>query len=114
MQDEEQRKQFLQKTFNTVAQDYGLRAGRFFHLSGEVMAELLGLGGNESVLDVASGTGATALPLARRLPQGQVTAVDFSSGMLKQAHLNELIPLCDDKGLWLEIDVNFTCGVKAI
>lgn len=62
MQDEEQRKQFIQKTFNTVAQDYGLGASRFFHLSGEVMAELLGLDGDESVLDVASGTGATALP----------------------------------------------------
>jgi len=84
MQDEAKRKQFIQKTFNTVAQDYGLRASRFFHLSGEIMAELLGLDGDESVLDVASGTGAAALPLAKLLPQGAVTAVDFSSGMLKQ------------------------------
>ena len=30
----------------------------------------------------------------------------------KQAHLNELIPLCDDKDLWLEIDINFTSGIK--
>lgn len=88
MQDEEQRKQFIQKTFNTVARDYGLRASRFFHLSGEVMVELLGLDGDETVLDVASGTGATALPLAKKLPQGQVTAVDFSSGMLKQAGMS--------------------------
>jgi len=85
MQDEAKRKQFIQKTFNTVAQDYGLRASRFFHLSGEIMAELLGLDGDESVLDVASGTGAAALPVAKLLPQGAVTAVDFSSGMLKQA-----------------------------
>lgn len=85
MQDEAQRKQLIQKTFNTVAQDYGLRASRFFHLSGEIMAELLELDGDESVLDVASGTGATALPLAKKLPHGNVTAVDFSSGMLKQA-----------------------------
>jgi SAM-dependent methyltransferase len=49
------------------------------------MADLLCLNGDESVLDVASGTGATALPLASRLPQGYVTAVDFSSGMLEQA-----------------------------
>lgn len=82
---EAQRKQFIQNTFDTVAQDYGLRASRFFHLSGEVMAELLPLRGNESVLDVASGTGATALPLARRLRNGQVTAVDFATGMLRQA-----------------------------
>ncbi len=52
------------------------------------MAELLGLEGNESVLDVASGTGATAIPLAKKLPQGLVTAVDFSSGMLEQAGLS--------------------------
>ena len=68
MQDEEQRKQFTQKTFNTVAKDYGLGASRFFHSSGEVMDELLGLKGDESVLDVASGTGATALHWARKLP----------------------------------------------
>lgn len=88
MQDEAQRKQLIQNTFNTVAQDYGLGASRFFHLSGEIIAELLNLKGDESVLDVASGTGATALPLARKLPQGQVVAVDFSSGMLKQAELS--------------------------
>lgn len=83
--EEAQRKQFIQNTFNTVASDYGLRASRFFHLSGEIMAELLPLTGNESVLDVASGTGATALPLARRLPNGHVTAIDFSTAMLQQA-----------------------------
>ncbi len=87
MQNEEQRKKLTQKTFNTVAKDYGLGPSRFFHSSGEVMAELLDLKGNESVLDVASGTGATALHLARKLPQGQVTAVDFSSGMLEQARM---------------------------
>jgi len=57
MQDEVKRKRFIQKTFNMVAQDYGLRASRFFHLSGEIMAELLALSGDESVLDVASGIG---------------------------------------------------------
>lgn len=85
MQDEAQRKQLIQQTFNTVAPEYGLGSSRFFHLSGEIMAELLGLGGDESVLDVAAGTGATALPLARRLPHGRVVAVDFSPGMLDQA-----------------------------
>lgn len=49
------------------------------------MAELLDLDGQETVLDVASGTGATAIPLARKLPSGKVTAVDFSAGMLEQA-----------------------------
>ena len=79
MQDEKRRKQFIQKTFDTVAQDYGLGTCRFFHLSGEIMAELLDLSGDESILDVASGTGATALPLARKLPKGQV--IDQSPGL---------------------------------
>lgn len=87
MQDEEHRKQLTQKTFNTIAKNYGLGASRFFHSSGEVLAELLELKGDESVLDVACGTGATALPLAKKLPQGHVTAVDFSSGMLEQARI---------------------------
>jgi ubiquinone/menaquinone biosynthesis C-methylase UbiE len=72
-------------TFNTVAPAYGRGTSRFFHASGEVMVNLLNLQGHESVLDVASGTGATALPLARKLPRGRVTAIDFSSGMLAQA-----------------------------
>ena len=33
MQDEKKRKQFIQNTFDTVAQDYGLGACRFFRLS---------------------------------------------------------------------------------
>jgi ubiquinone/menaquinone biosynthesis C-methylase UbiE len=84
-QNETERKQFIQRTFNTVAPGYGLGACRFFHLSGNIMAELLELDGDESVLDVAAGTGATALPLARHLPNGRVTAVDFSAAMLDQA-----------------------------
>ena len=32
----------------------------------------------------------------------------------KQTHLEELKPFCDDKGLWLEVDVNFTFGVKPL
>ena len=55
MPDEAQRKQLIQNTFDTVAPDYGLRASRFFHLSGKLMAGLLDLKGDESVLDVASG-----------------------------------------------------------
>jgi hypothetical protein len=45
MQDEKQRKQFIQKTFDTVAQDYGRGTCRFFRMSGEIMAELLDLRG---------------------------------------------------------------------
>jgi len=37
------------------------------------------------VLDVACGTGNAALAIAKFLPTGRVTAVDFSSGMLDKA-----------------------------
>lgn len=82
---EQQRKTAIRNTFNTVAHAYGSGACRFFHLAGEFMADSLPLQGKEHVLDVASGTGAAAIPLARRLPQGKVSAVDFSAGMLSQA-----------------------------
>lgn len=84
-QQEEQRKSAIRQTFNTVAEHYGTGGTRFFHIAGQTMADLSGLQGNEHVLDVASGTGATAIPLAQKLTRGKVTATDFSEGMLEQA-----------------------------
>jgi ubiquinone/menaquinone biosynthesis C-methylase UbiE len=75
----------LKETFNTVSGGYDDKALRFFQASAEHMAFLLGLQGNEKVLDVACGTGHAALAIAKSLPTGWVTAVDFSSGMLDQA-----------------------------
>lgn len=82
---EAQRKEAIRQTFNTVADAYGTGACRFFHISGGIMADLHDLHGHEHVLDIASGTGAAAIPLAKRLPNGKVTAVDFSPSMLAQA-----------------------------
>ncbi|MDH5377243.1 MAG: class I SAM-dependent methyltransferase [Gammaproteobacteria bacterium] len=84
MQDEEL-KQAIRKNFNTVASHYGLGGARFFHLAGQEMANLLPLNGNESVLDVACGTGASSIPIAKKLGRGSVTASDFSEEMLAQA-----------------------------
>jgi ubiquinone/menaquinone biosynthesis C-methylase UbiE len=82
---EAQKKSMIQKTFQTVAEGYGQGGARFFHDCGNTMANLHLLKGSENILDVACGTGAAAIPLARRLPNGQVTAVDFSTAMLDQA-----------------------------
>lgn len=82
---EQQKKEAIRNTFNTVANAYGKGACRFFHQAGEYMANSLPLQGHEQILDIASGTGAAAIPLARRVPKGKVTAVDFSKGMLSQA-----------------------------
>lgn len=84
--EQDRRRRFIQQTFDRVAPDYGAGSCRFFHLSGEYMVQQLALQGHEFVLDVAAGTGATSLPLARHLPSGRVTAIDFSAAMLAQAH----------------------------
>ncbi len=83
--DEIQRKEFIRQTFNTVAPGYDRPALRFFQDSAAHLVEQLELIGDEHVLDVATGTGAVALVLARCLENGQVTGVDMSDGMLQQA-----------------------------
>lgn len=83
--DEKQLKRQLIDTFNTVSRDYDGKPLRFFPDSAANMAGLLQLRGNEQVLDVACGTGHASVAIARLLPHGRVTAVDFSSGMLAQA-----------------------------
>lgn len=82
---EAQRKAIIRATFDAVATGYDRQALRFFPESAAVMAELLALQGHERVLDVACGTGNGALAVAPLLPQGRVTALDFSPGMLAQA-----------------------------
>jgi ubiquinone/menaquinone biosynthesis C-methylase UbiE len=83
--DDQQRKALLKETFDAVAGGYDNSALRFFPASAGRMAALLGLRGDEHVLDVACGTGHASLAMARLLPHGRVTAVDFSPGMLAQA-----------------------------
>lgn len=83
--DQQKMKEVLKETFNTVSKGYDGDSLRFFPRSAENMADLLALKGGEQVLDVACGTGHMSLALAKRLPTGRVTAVDFSAGMLAQA-----------------------------
>jgi len=82
---EEKSKDSIREVFNTVADEYGQGGARFFYTSGQTMADLLPLRGDEHMLDLACGTGATAIPLAGRLPDGKVTGIDLSYGMLSQA-----------------------------
>lgn len=82
---ETQRKELIRQTFDTVAPGYDRPALRFFHDSAVHLVNQLDLAGDEHVLDVATGTGAVALTLARCLPKGRVTGIDMSDGMLRQA-----------------------------
>ena len=78
-------KELFRATFNTVAEGYDGAPMRFFSRSAEHLPEFLELNGDEQVIDVACGTGCASFALARRLPEGHVTGIDFSSGMLARA-----------------------------
>jgi ubiquinone/menaquinone biosynthesis C-methylase UbiE len=82
---EEQHKIIIKETFNSVSCEYDSKALRFFSESAKYLASILHLRGNECVIDIATGTGNAALAIAAHLPQGNVTGVDFSAGMLEQA-----------------------------
>lgn len=83
--DRQKQKTALKQTFDTVSGGYDSRALRFFPDSARHLAGLLGLRGDEHVLDVATGSGNAAFAIAGLLPEGRVTGVDFSEGMLEQA-----------------------------
>jgi ubiquinone/menaquinone biosynthesis C-methylase UbiE len=82
---EEQRKAIIKETFDTVSPSYDSAPLRFFTASSDHLVSLLSLTGSESVIDIATGTGNAAVAVARRVPRGSVTGIDFSDGMLCQA-----------------------------
>lgn len=88
--DEQERKIMFRKTFDTVAEGYDNASLRFFPESARHLASCLDLKGDEHVLDVSTGTGCAALTLAASLPQGRVTGIDFSRGMLERANAKKV------------------------
>lgn len=83
--DEQELKNKLREAFNTVAEGYDNPSLRFFPESAKNLPQYLDPRGNEHVLDVATGTGHAAIAIAGHLPNGRVTGVDFSEGMLARA-----------------------------
>lgn len=51
----------------------------------EHVADLLHLTGDESILDVGTGTGVMIDPYMKRIPDGKVTAIDYSENMITVA-----------------------------
>ena len=79
-------KEAIERQFDASAADYDRAAPSIFGRFGARLAEQVPLATDARVLDVATGTGAALLPVARRLgPGGSVTGIDLSAGMLAEA-----------------------------
>lgn len=83
--DEQNLKTLFENTFDTIAEGYDNSAMRFFPESASRISSFLNLNGNEHILDVATGTGIAALTVVDDLPQGYITGIDFSKGILSCA-----------------------------
>jgi len=69
--------------------------GQFYQDNSAVQFDLgiramnkLKLEGNESLLDIGCGNGKLTIELAKRLPNGNITAIELSKDMIKQAKIN--------------------------
>jgi len=79
------RKKMIQQGFDTVAAGYDHPSLSFFPETARRLVEHLQLKPTDKLLDVCTGTGCVALTAAEKIPQGKVTGIDLSSGMLQQA-----------------------------
>ncbi|MEE9542186.1 MAG: methyltransferase domain-containing protein [Thermodesulfobacteriota bacterium] len=100
-----ERKKLIQTTFDTVADSYDNPFLCFFPNSAVYLTDLLELRGDELLLDIASGTGAVSLTAAARLPDGRVTGIDFSEGMLSRAREKAKAAGLDNaEFIWMDMD----------
>ncbi|WP_157083970.1 class I SAM-dependent methyltransferase [Millisia brevis] len=77
----------LAHIFNSTHADFDAVTPLVWGPTGEAMAARAGILPGQRVLDVCSGTGASALAAARLVgPAGSVTAVDFAGDLLARAH----------------------------
>jgi len=83
-------KKDVQQVFDTLAPVYDSPATRFFPFTADRLVSYVKPRPGTRVLDVATGTGAVAIPFAQavRPGGGRVTAVDLSSRMLDRAEAN--------------------------
>lgn len=82
---DQKRIKMIRDMFDTVADGYDNDSRRFFPMTASLFGKYLNLKGNEHVLDVATGTGCVAVALSPSLPNGKITGIDFSDGMLGRA-----------------------------
>jgi ubiquinone/menaquinone biosynthesis C-methylase UbiE len=86
---EQTHKQQVQQIFDSIAPAYDCPATRFFPFCADRLVNYVKPKPGSKVLDVATGTGAVAVPFAQAIGAGgRVTAVDFSAEMLDRAAAN--------------------------
>ncbi len=85
--EDKNRKEFIRQVFNTVSEQYGTGSLRFFQNAASHLPGLLNLNGDEKLLDIATGTGLASTLLASHLPDGHITGIDLSEGMLDKAQV---------------------------
>lgn len=79
-------KQVIEQLFDDAAASYNRTGPSVFTQFGTRLVEQMPLKQGARVLDVATGTGAVLLPAARRVgSEGQVTGIDLSGGILREA-----------------------------
>jgi hypothetical protein len=87
----------------------------------EAIVAVLGLAGNETVVDVGAGSGYFSFRLARVLPRGTVIANDIEPEMIRHIHhkamregvqnLRAVLSEAEDPGIPPEADLVFVCDV---
>jgi len=80
----------VQRVFDAIAHGYDNPATRFFPFTADRLVNYVKPRSGTRVLDVATGTGAVAVPFAQAVGPGggRVTAIDLSAGMLDRAEIN--------------------------
>jgi len=80
----------VQRVFDAIAAGYDNPATRFFPFTADRLVSYVKPRPGTRVLDVATGTGAVAVPFAQAVGPGggRVTAIDHSAGMLARAEVN--------------------------
>lgn len=85
----EQNKEQVRQVFERIAPHYDNPSTRFFPFCADRLVNHVKPRPGTRALDVATGTGAVAVPLAQAVgTSGRVHAIDFSDGMLDRAEAN--------------------------
>ncbi len=82
-------KQKVAAGFNLASEGYDREAVRFLALTARRLVEVAGIESNENILDVATGTGHSAIALANLVgANGRVIGIDIAADMLEVARAN--------------------------